>query len=224
MTHQEATATLATERYLLDEMTEAERDAFEAHFFACAECADDVRLGALMREGARAGFLAGTPEALAGTREAGRTGAQVLGFPGAAAPRRWYQSAVLPWAMAASLTLLAGWQSFVQVPALRRLESVPLAVVPVNLRPASRGAEPVVVVRPDASVIALAVDASSTAPGAELSYDLRSAAGASVFSGRVSAPPSGPLLLLVPARLIGAPGHYVLTAADREYRFEVTNP
>lgn len=217
MTHEEATATLATERYLLDEMTESERDSFEAHFFACAECADDVRLGALMREGTRAGFLAGTPAA-------GRTGAQVLGFPGAATPRRWYQSAVLPWAMAASLALLTGWQSFVQVPALRRLESVPLAVVPVNLRPASRGAEPVVVVRPDASVIAFAVDASSTAPGAELSYDLRSAAGANVFAGRVSAPPSGPLLLLIPARLIGAPGHYVLTAADREYRFEVTNP
>jgi hypothetical protein len=216
MTHQEATATLATERYLLDEMTEAERASFEEHFFACTECAEDVRMGALMREGVRAGLLADTPAA-------GRSGAQVLDFR-AAPPRRWYQSAVLPWAMAASLALVAAWQSLVQVPGLRRLESVPLAVVPVNLRPASRGAEPIVVVREGVTMIALAVDASSTAPGTELSYDLRTVAGASVLSGHVSAPPSGPLLLLVPARLIGTPGHYVLTAADSEYRFEVTNP
>ena len=36
MNHVEAVKTLAIERYLLEEMTPEERDAFEEHFFSCA--------------------------------------------------------------------------------------------------------------------------------------------------------------------------------------------
>jgi hypothetical protein len=53
MTHEQAIGALAAERYLLEEMTETERDDFEAHYFSCAACADDVRLGAVLREGVR---------------------------------------------------------------------------------------------------------------------------------------------------------------------------
>ncbi len=42
MTHLEALASLATERYLLGEMREAERQAFEQHYFDCALCAANV--------------------------------------------------------------------------------------------------------------------------------------------------------------------------------------
>ena len=42
MDHQEVLSTLASERYLLGEMTDTERDSFEEHFFSCAECAEDV--------------------------------------------------------------------------------------------------------------------------------------------------------------------------------------
>ena len=31
------------ERYLLGEMTEADREQYEEHFFSCADCAEDVR-------------------------------------------------------------------------------------------------------------------------------------------------------------------------------------
>ena len=48
MDHQQAIATHATERYLLNELGDTERDAFEAHYFACAICAEDVRTGARM--------------------------------------------------------------------------------------------------------------------------------------------------------------------------------
>ena len=54
MTHADALRTLAAERYLLDEMSEIEKFAFEDHFFDCAECADDVRAGSAMRAGAKA--------------------------------------------------------------------------------------------------------------------------------------------------------------------------
>ena len=42
MTHQQALDGLASERYLLDEMTEGERFEFEAHYFDCVDCAEDV--------------------------------------------------------------------------------------------------------------------------------------------------------------------------------------
>ena len=58
MTHQHAIKTLAAERYLLNEMAELERYDFEDHYFSCADCAEDVRLGELLREGAKAGFKA----------------------------------------------------------------------------------------------------------------------------------------------------------------------
>lgn len=45
MEHQEAIETMASEKYLLDELTPELRDAFEDHYFGCAECAQDVRLG-----------------------------------------------------------------------------------------------------------------------------------------------------------------------------------
>lgn len=53
MEHTEAIDTMAAERYLLDEMTPEDRDAFEEHFFGCAACAADVRDGAVVRAAIR---------------------------------------------------------------------------------------------------------------------------------------------------------------------------
>lgn len=43
MEHDEATRSHAAERYVAHELSPAERDAFEEHFFDCQECAADVR-------------------------------------------------------------------------------------------------------------------------------------------------------------------------------------
>src|ERR1041384_2733434 len=43
MTHEEAVQTKAAERYVLDEMTPQESDAFEEHYFGCPACTADVR-------------------------------------------------------------------------------------------------------------------------------------------------------------------------------------
>jgi hypothetical protein len=56
MDHQSITTTHAVERYLLDEMSGEERDQFEAHFFDCDACAEDVRLGAMFIANSRAVF------------------------------------------------------------------------------------------------------------------------------------------------------------------------
>jgi hypothetical protein len=210
MTHEQAISTFASERYLLDEMTEPERATFEEHYFSCAACAEDLRSGALMRDGVRAGML--------GHRGKEKVAGRVVPMR----PRRsWYQSDVIPWAAAATLAIVAGYQTLVVVPALRPLNE-PRALAPVTLRPASRGQVPRIPVGTDSAAITLAVDAGSAATGSDLSYDLRSAAGVVVASGKAQAPPSGTaLLLLIPAKTVSTPGRYVLSISGGEFEFEV---
>jgi len=215
MDHRKAVETLALERYLLGEMADEERDAFEEHFFSCAECAEDARAGGAMRDAAAAG-MAG-----AATQPSRR----VLTMP---APRRRVMSTLVPWAAAASLALVAGYQSFVLQPALKR-SAAPIVLSPVTLRPASRGEEPVVFTSAG-GMITLAIDLGGAAIDGETAYEIRHAGGAAIASDRVPVPKDGaPLLLLVPALLFQPGQHYVLflknsgnpplTAA--EYRFTV---
>jgi hypothetical protein len=53
MDHQEALRRGAVEKYLLNEMSQPERDEFEAHFFDCQECAVDVRATAAFLDAAK---------------------------------------------------------------------------------------------------------------------------------------------------------------------------
>ena len=209
MTHTQAVQSGATERYLLDEMSEVERHAFEEHYFACLECAEDVRTGGLMRDGVKAGMLdvRATP---------------VVKFE---PRRRWRPSTVLPWAVAATLAVAVGYQSLT----VNRWSLVaPEALAPVTLRPASRGAEATVSLRPGARTVTLAPDVMVDGP-AELAYELRTA-DKIVASGRMAAPSAGtPLLMLVPAWTLRPAEHYILDvrhAATNEllgtFRFGVT--
>lgn len=219
MTHQEAIETLATERYLLDEMGAAERDAFEEHFFSCAECADDVRDGAMMREGAAAGF----------TRSAAPSARQGRVVAMAPRTRRWAASTVLPWAVAASLAVVVAYQT-----SRSPSDNAAIALAPSTLRPATRGQEPVVVPGPGGAVT-LAVDPGATGGqgSGDLTYELRRADGGQIAAGTAPVPPAGaPLLLLVPAGRVRPNEHYVLTLHGKAaggltaetYRFTVGAP
>jgi hypothetical protein len=181
MTHADAIRTLAVERYLLDEMPEIERFAFEDHFFDCVECADDLRDGATMSKAVKAGLL---PQA-----------SRSATVSPAIARRRWNPSVVLPWAAAAMLALAVGYQSLAPARSGRLQIST---LTPVTIRPDSRGAVPTVSIGGDADAVTLALDVDAPA-GADLTYVLRSSAGVSIAEGRITAPPAGaPLLLLVP--------------------------
>lgn len=209
MTHQEALDTLAAERYLLDEMPPGERGAFEEHFFDCDACADDMRGAAAMLQGTKAGF-AGTVVSM---------------------PRRgfvWSRSVALPWAAAATLALLAGYQMFWLIPSLRRDAAV--ALVPVTLHPASRGAEAVVPVSRGARAVTLAVDGIES-DTRTVRWTLSTPDGRIVTSGDAPTPPPGaPLLLLMPTWTLTGAMHYILAFRDAadpgrslgEYRFAVS--
>jgi hypothetical protein len=206
MTHQEAVDTLAVERYLLGEMSDEHRQTFEAHYFECETCADDLRVTTAMLQGAKEGF--------AGT---------------AARRTAWYRSAALPWAAAATLAVVAGYESLWVVPSLRRGAS-PLALTPLTLRPQSRGAEAVIAVDARGGPATLAIEINEPAQAGEVTYDLSSTDGRHIVSGRAPAPaPGSPLLLLMPSWTLVGPMHYILSIHDGagtgrllgEYRFSV---
>ena len=212
MTHSDATESSAAERYMLDEMSELERHAFEEHYFDCADCADEVRLGAMMREGVSAGLL-------------GRTNVQSIssGRKTSRLSSRFLQPAVaLPWAAAAMFAIVAGYQTVRQSSLPPQISTQALATI--TLRPDSRGADPVVTLPATGSVVTFALEVDSSD---SLTYDLRTMEGQSVASGRADAPPPGvPLLLLVPVWTLSPNEHYILSVRRgtdgplvNEYRF-----
>jgi hypothetical protein len=198
MTHQQAIDGMASERYLLDEMSEPERFEFEAHYFDCPECAEDVRLGHLIREEATA-----------------KPSAKILPF--------WKRPMVaVPWAAAAALALVVGYQS------LASRESIgPEPLAPVMLRGATRGTIPVVTIAPNQHFVTLAVDLMPPSQPRALRYELRRGQ-TSVLSGDAPLPAAGmPLMLLLPAAELerGAQYSLIIHSADAvigEYNFDVS--
>jgi hypothetical protein len=237
MDHLQAENSMACERYLLDEMSEQERNSFEDHYFSCLECAEDLRLAGLMRDGVRAGLVESRPAVVPIRRR---------GLP---RTWSWRSSVAVPWAAAATLALALGYQTLstefhgsmrggepvaaVRAPAEARMGLIALA--PVTLRPAARGNEPVV--RPgQGGSLAVAVDLGSlgdTGFDRAIPYELKLSNGPIVMSGELTPPQPGvPLLVLIPAQKLEPGKHYVLSLRNpggsaltsEDYRFTVGAP
>jgi putative zinc finger protein len=108
MNHSEANRLMASEKYLLDELSHDQVEAFEEHLFGCHECAMDVRAGSLFLEQGKV-ELAHPAAAEVRTRIAIRK------------PSGWFAwlrpAFALP-AMAV-LLLVIGYQNLVTYPALK---------------------------------------------------------------------------------------------------------
>jgi anti-sigma factor RsiW len=219
MTHEQALDGLVSERYLLDEMTEDERFEFEAHYFDCTECAEDVRLGDRIRqESRRAGAT------MQGGTETARP-ATVLTSP------RWWRRPMVaaPWAVAAGLAVVASYQSLVTVPTLREFVS-PQALEPVMLRGATRGAATTLTIAPGQRFVALSADVLAAPQSSSVRYEILDTNRLAVVSGQAQIPSYGaPLMLLVPVAELQRAGRYtlILRATDQdtvlsEYDFEVS--
>jgi hypothetical protein len=223
MNHVEAVKTLAIERYLLEEMTQEERDAFEEHYFSCAECGEDARLAATMREGVRSG--------LAGDGTGVRAGERARVLPMRPSAAGWRSSVALPWAAAALLAVGLGYQTVAgPLSSRRQVDSFPLT--PSTLRPASRGQE-AVVSRGPGGIVTLAVDLGGAQFDRDIRYELAGADGKAIASGEAPLPsPGAPLLLMVPGSLLTGSERFVLTLHNTgaasltpaTYRFRVRTP
>src|SRR4051812_38772594 len=53
VTHEEWVESFTAEKYILNELTTAQRDKFEEHYFDCPECAESVRLLSQLKTGAQ---------------------------------------------------------------------------------------------------------------------------------------------------------------------------
>jgi len=177
-----------------------------------------------MLQGARAGF--------AGTATSGRVFSMAAKRPSQTVNNPvWYRSVALPWAVAATLAVVAGYQALFVMPALRLgRDSALVALAPVTIRPESRGAEPVVIVAPGEPA-SLAIELVESPASGKVAYDLRDTNQRHIVSGNAAAPAAGtPLLLLLPSWTLVGPMHYILTVYDAapagnrslgEYRFAV---
>jgi hypothetical protein len=202
MEHVEAVDTLAIERYLLEEMTQEERESFEEHFFSCAECAEDARAAAKMRDGVRSGLARDTAGATAGDHG--------VVVPFRPTPVRWRTSVALPWAAAALLAVGLAYQT-VAGPMSARHEPDSFALTPATLRPASRGQEAVLSPGPG-GIVTLAVDLGGAPFDHDIRYELARADGKTIASGDAPTPASGaPLLLMLPATTLKGSEQFVLT-------------
>jgi hypothetical protein len=112
MDHNQAIEGKFTERYLLGELTVAQRDQFEDHFFDCAICADDVQTGVVFVDSARALLREGPiseETAISGTQGAFAR----YGLP--------FQSAAFAFVV---LLCFAGYQNVVTIPGLQSHGSI----------------------------------------------------------------------------------------------------
>ena len=86
MEHAEAKKNQAIDRYLLGELDAAEADAFEEHYFDCAECAEELRSGMQFMDGGRKLVLAESAQpAMAPVVPMERPSRRMIWIPAAAA-------------------------------------------------------------------------------------------------------------------------------------------
>jgi hypothetical protein len=109
MDHDQAVKSQACEKYLLGELSPDLRDAYEEHYFSCAECATQLRMAAEL-VGAGQQIFAQTPA------PAVATGARIVQESGGWL--RWLRPAIAIPALA-TLLLVVGYQNLVLIPRLK---------------------------------------------------------------------------------------------------------
>ncbi|HKE19964.1 MAG TPA: hypothetical protein VKB80_34055 [Kofleriaceae bacterium] len=231
MDHQEAISLGATERYALGTLDDAQREAFEEHFFGCLECAEDVRAATAVMAGAGSLPAAGVetvaeagavvralPRAASPAPDAAHTAAREAARVAARARRkrerlrhlRPYASALA--GLAAGLCI-ASYQGFVVIPRLEsrvdRAES--LQAVPSYFLTLSRAEAPTIKVAPEERHVAVTLSRSWDRPFPSYRVELQDAQGRTVQAEKVSARSAqdGELDLLLPVAEL-ATGSYVL--------------
>jgi hypothetical protein len=234
MDHAQSIEAEAVERYLLGELSAAEAEEFERHFFECAECAADLDSGLEFVKHAR--------PVLAEPHQ-GR-GEPAIG-PEDGKRRRWWQdfmgvrawmrpASAVPMAAALALGAVALYQGTVVIPGMRQGYGPPVAVPTFALGSVSRG-EATKVVAPAGRpvILAMAIPPDQTYP--RYRCTVRRADGAGHFSLIVPpAPPGQPVTILVPPRE-AQPGTYELSVSGIRpdgtetqriagYSFEVSSP
>ena len=123
MNHQLAEQTQAVDKYLLNELNEAERLEFEEHYFDCQACSDQLRHNAIVVDNLKQVLLEDQ-------RDTSEERVSAAHKP-SGSWLSWLRPATLiPTFATLALALIVGYQNFVYIPGLTRpqaLETVPIS-------------------------------------------------------------------------------------------------
>jgi anti-sigma factor RsiW len=203
MNHDEAVQEMATERYLLDELSPELREAFEEHMFDCQECAFDVRAGNVFLTEAKVQLTAiVASEAVAQLRPE-------VNPKASPAPRQakksWWSFLTAPaFAVPAFAMLLAviAFQNVSTIPSLRSAATEPRVLPWSSLHMGTRGAEPTVVQADRKQGAVILIDLPQQPAYTSYAVDLYDPQGKRIWTRTVTASQNdsgaGTLSLLIP--------------------------
>jgi Putative zinc-finger len=209
MDHATAMRKAIAESYVLDELSEEERAEFEAHFFTCPECAEDVKELAI--------FIDDTRRTLGRPPAARRPGATMQRL----------RRLMLPLAATAVLSLGATvYQTAVTVPQLRQdlAQAQSLQATSVHFLSVARSDPAEIRVSAQQRMIGLTLSRTGYGSPDRYRIDLRDAEGALVLSSVVAAPAAGDeLQLFLPVADL-RPGRYAVELSGIDSAEEQTTP
>jgi Putative zinc-finger len=137
MDHDLAVKSQACEKYLLGELSPGLRDAYEEHYFSCAECATQLRIAAEL-VGAGQQIFAESPAIAADPRALAESGGWL----------RWFRPAIaIP--VLAGLLLVVGYQNLVTIPQLEQSRAPRVLAMFSLISANTRGEAPIVSTQPD---------------------------------------------------------------------------
>lgn len=206
MDHGEALQMMAAERYLLDELTPEERDAFELHMFGCQECALDLRAGAAFINEAKSVLPHLDPQPLTPAQPAIATN------PTKKSNRwsfLWQPAFALP-AFAVMLAVIA-YQNFSAIPSLRRAASEPRLAYSTPIHIGTRGAAHTAVQADRGQGFALSLALPQSSDYSSFVFSLYDPNGKQFWTRTMSRPTEDDSLvsLVIPASGL-RPGSYTL--------------
>ena len=137
MDHKEAIDTMASERYLIGDLSPQLRDAFEAHLFDCQQCALDTRVGAVFIDHAKVLLPALDSQPAPAPRPLS------LKSPTKRSWFAWLRPVILAPAFALLLGIVT-FQNVVTYPAMQSAAKEPRLLPTATLLGATRGGHPVV--------------------------------------------------------------------------------
>ncbi len=183
MDHTEALEQMATERYLLDELTPEQRDAFEEHLFACQECAIDLQAGTVFVQEAKAQLPALTADLP--RRESVAAPTQKKNWFSFLAPifRPAFAAPVF-----AAMLVIIGYQNLIILPRLQVASMEPHLAPWTSLHTATRGAASTPVEADAKSGVVLLVDLPSQPGFTSYAFELSDPSGKSAFTQTIAAP------------------------------------
>lgn len=179
MDHNEATQHMAAERYLLDELTPDEREAFEQHVFDCPECAFDLRAGSAFITEAKSQL----PELVS---QSSATPAK----PNPSASRKtrwsvWLQPAFAVPAFAVLLALIA-YQNISLIPGLKRAAIEPRIVHSTAIHIGTRGSAHTAITADRTQGLALSIELPQTSGYSSYVFELYDSNGKLMWTHTVT--------------------------------------